>query len=127
MEKILIDSDIVIDFLRGFDLRYKDFFKKIFRKEIRGLISLVSIVELYSGTDIRNKKRREFLEKLILSLEPVGFNLEMAKLSGEWRLKYNLSIPDSLIAVTSVAEKASLFTFNKKHFEKINEVKLYKW
>ena len=125
MEKVLIDSDILIDFLRGFDLRYKNFFKRIYRKEITGLISLITIVELYSGADTQDKRKLEFLEKSLLPLEPIGINLETAKLAGDWRLRYKLSIPDSLIAVTSFIEKAKLFTFNQKHFQKIKEIKFY--
>lgn len=125
MEKVLIDSDIVIDFLRGYNFRLKDFFKKIRDKEIIGLISLISIVELYSGTDIKNKSKLELLEKLLFSLEVTDFDLESAKLAGQWRLRYKLGIPDSLIAVTCFIEKAKLFTFNQKHFKKIKEVRLY--
>lgn len=125
MEKVLIDTDAVVDFLRGYNLRLKDFFIKIFRKEIIGLISLISIVELYSGADTKDKKRREILEKLLSSLKPVAFDLKSAKLAGQWSLKHKLGLPDSLIAATSVAEKVPLLTFNQKHFQKIKEVELY--
>ncbi len=125
MEKVLVDTDTVVDFLRGYNLRLKDFFTRVFNKEIIGLISLISIVELYSGADTKNKKRLEVLEKLLSFLEPVAFDLESAKLAGQWASEYQLGLPDSLIAATSTAEKVSLLTFNQKHFQKIKEIKFY--
>ena len=125
MEKILIDTDAVIDFLRGYHLRTKSVFLKIKNLEIKAYISLISIVELYAGIEEENNQQEISLKQLLSLLEilPIDFNL--SKHAGNVRKKYRLSISDSIIAVTSSDYKIKLLTFNVKHFTNLPGVKLY--
>ncbi len=125
MEKILIDTDVVIDFLRGYDLRTKSFFSKIKNLEIKGYISLISIIELYAGLEDENNQQEISLKQLLSLLEilPIDFNL--GKQAGRFRKKYHLSITDSVIAATSSYYKTKLFTFNVKHFNKLPGIEFY--
>lgn len=125
MEKILIDTDVIIDFLRGYHLRTKSIFSKIKNLEIKAYISLISIVELYAGIEAENNQQEISLKQLLSLLEilPIDFNL--SKHAGNVRKKYRLSISDSIIAATSSDYKIKLFTFNVKHFTNLPGVKLY--
>ena len=125
MEKILIDTDAVIDFLRGYGLRIKSFFSKIQNRQIKGYISLISIIELYAGIDEENREQEISLNKLLslLKILPIDFNL--VKPAGFLRKKYHLSITDSIIAATSYQYKIKLFTFNVKHFTNLPGIKFY--
>ncbi len=125
MEKILIDTDVIIDFLRGYDLRTKAFFLKIKNLEVKGCISLISIIELYTGIEEENNRQEINLKQLLSWLEilPIDFNL--SKLAGKLRRKYRLSITDSIIAATSSYFKIKLFTFNIRHFQKVQELTFY--
>lgn len=125
MEKILIDTDVIIDFLRGYHLRTKSIFSKIKNLEIKAYISLISIVELYAGIEAENNQQEISLKQLLSLLEilPIDFNL--SKHAGNVRKKYRLSISDSIIAATSSDYKIKLFTFNVKHFSNLPGVKLY--
>lgn len=125
MEKILIDTDVIIDFLRGYHLRTKSIFSKIKNLEIKAYISLISIVELYAGIEAENNQQEISLKQLLSLLEilPIDFNL--SKHAGNVRKKYRLSISDSIIAATSSYYKIKLFTFNVKHFTNLPGVKLY--
>lgn len=126
MEKILIDTDIIIDFLRGYDLRTKSFFLKFKNLEIKGYISLISIIELYSGIEKENNRQEISLKQLLSLLEilPIDFNL--SKSAGFLRRKYNLSITDAIIAASSTYHKINLFTFNTKHYQKVPNLSFYK-
>lgn len=126
MEQVLIDTDIIIDFLRGCDLRTKSFFSKIKNLEIKSYLSLISIVELYSGIEEENNQQEINLKQLLSLLEilPIDFNL--SKEAGKLRRKHCLSITDSLIAATSSYYQIKLFTFNLKHFKNVSEVDLYR-
>lgn len=125
MEKILIDTDIIIDFLRGYHLRTKSIFSKIKNLEIKAYISLISIVELYAGIEAENTQQEISLKQLLSLLEilPIDFNL--SKHAGNVRKKYRLSISDSIIAATSSYYKIKLFTFNVKHFTNLPGITLY--
>ncbi len=125
MEKILIDTDVIIDFLRGYHLRTKSVFFKIKNLEIKAYISLISIVELYAGIEEENNQQEISLKQLLSLLEilPIDFNL--SKRAGNVRRKYRLSISDSIIAVTSSDYKIKLLTFNVKHFANLPGIELY--
>lgn len=125
MEKILIDTDIVIDFLRGYELRTKLFFSKINIQEIKGCISLISIIELNAEIEEENNQQEIDLKKLLSFLEILPVDFDLGKRAGLLRKKNNLSIADSIVAATSIRFKIRLFTFNTKHFIRVPELSLY--
>ncbi|OGG26444.1 hypothetical protein A2960_06220 [Candidatus Gottesmanbacteria bacterium RIFCSPLOWO2_01_FULL_39_12b] len=123
MEKILLDADFVIDLLRGYTKRINHFITKIEKGEIKACISLISVIELYTGEDSAEKEMviTEFLS--LLDIIPLDFAL--SKLTGNIKRKYHLSLADAIIAATSVYYKTKLFTFNVKHFKSVPNIVLY--
>lgn len=126
MEKILIDTDIIIDFLRGYDLRTKSFFLKIKNLEIKGYISLISIIELYTGIEKGGNQQEINLKQLLSLLEILPIDFDLSKHAGFLRRKHHLSITDSIIAATSSFYKIKLFTFNIRHYQKVPNLSFYK-
>jgi predicted nucleic acid-binding protein len=124
MEKILMDSDVLIDFLRGYDKRIRDVFRQLYKKQIVGILSTINIVELYSGKDVLNYKKLASLKKLLSYFQILSLKQAVAELAGTLRFKYSLGLADSVIAATCIKEKAKLFTFNTKDFKKIKELTL---
>jgi|GEM_PF-5720796 predicted nucleic acid-binding protein len=57
IKKYLIDSDILIDYLRGIK-RIKNFLLKL-REEGSLLISVINVVEIYSGREIKDPKKKK--------------------------------------------------------------------
>lgn len=125
MEKILVDTDVIIDFLRGYEKRIKTVFGRIEKKEIQALLSVVSVVELYSGTDITDNNKRALLTVLLTFFEIIPLDISLSQEAGLLRQKYRLGLADSIIAASSLSLKASLFTFNTKHFRLIPNIILY--
>ncbi len=125
MEKVLIDTDIVIDLLRGCTDRINKFIDRVEKKEIQVFISLISIVELYAGRDIEDKEKETSLLTFLSIIEILPLGQTSAKLAGIFKRKYHLGLADAVIAATSSVEKTSLFTFNTKHFKDITEINLY--
>lgn len=122
MEKILIDTDVLIDFLRGYQKKIRDIFIKIEDKDIQPYTTILNIVELYSGTDVTNKNKLVVLEQLLSYFNIITIELQTAKLAGRLRLKYNLSLADAVIAACAVEAKIKLLTLNIKDFQKIKEL-----
>lgn len=125
MEKVLIDTDIVIDLLRGYTERINKFIGRVEGKEIQVFISLISIVELYAGRDIEDREKEIALIEFLSLAEILPLDQTSSKLAGIFKRKYHLGLADAVIAATSSNEKASLFTFNTKHFKDILEISLY--
>lgn len=126
MEKILIDTDVIIDFLRGYDLRTKSFFLKIKNLEIKGHISLISIIELYTGIEKGGNRQEINLKQLLSLLEILPIDFDLSKHAGFLRRKHHLSITDSIIVATSSFYKIKLFTFNIRHYQKVPDLSFYK-
>ncbi len=125
MEVVLLDTDIIIDFLRHHNLRIKNIFEKIENKKISALISIVSIVELFAGKDSINKDKEQILIHLLSFLEIIPLDINLARSAGILKQNYNLNLADSIIAATAIDQKTSLFTFNTKHFHNIPQLNLY--
>ena len=131
MEKIFVDSDFLIDFLRG-KAYTRSFIDKIESREIEGYISVVTAFELYNGSFLSsnpNKKLNE-VENILNCFVIVNIDREMmlkaSKINSELILKgEKIQIEDVLIAATAISLNLRLLTNNKKHFNKIKDLRLY--
>ena len=121
--KILIDTDILIDFLRG-DKNTVELIKGISVQRL--LTTDINAFELYHGAyKSRNRLANiSDVENLLSSLEVLGTNRESMKKAGELIANLNnkgkpVDIADLFIASICLVNSASLLTRNKKHFERM--------
>lgn len=122
MKKFFIDSDILIDYLRGFK-KTRDLLFKL-RKEGKLLISVINVVEIYSGKDIKNSTKRKIIEHFLNEFEITPLDENLAKYAGILRLNYQLPFADAIVAASAIQEESILVTKNIKHFSKIKNLKL---
>lgn len=123
MEKIILDTDFVVDLLRGYTKRINILITKIEKAQVKAYISLISVIELYAGED--SEKREMIITEFLTLLDIIPLDFTLSKLAGNIKRKYHLSLADAIIAATSSYYKIKLFTFNLKHFQNIAEVDLY--
>lgn len=119
MDNFLVDSDIIIWYLKG---RQKE--EKLLKDlSQRGNlhISVVTITEIRAGL---TKDAKRVVSRLKDILEPVNITSQVAELAGEFKQKYRLDIADMLIAASASTHNHTLVTYNKKHFP-MKEIKLY--
>ena len=90
-------------------------------------ISAIVIHEVYQLTLAREGRETAVLRTTLLEKDfrIVPVDVEVARLSGELRHKYKLSMGDSMIAATASRLKASCFS-DDPHFQRIKEIKT-KW
>jgi len=122
ISKFLIDSDILIDFLRGLN-KTRGFLFKL-RKEGELLISVINVVEIYSGKEIKNTKKRKIIDQFLNGFKIIPLDENLSKLAGEIRLNYYLPFADAIVAATAIYTGSVLATRNIKHFSKIKNLKL---
>lgn len=112
--KILVDTCVIIDFLRGFT-NAVSFFSQLTSPPA---ISTVTVAELYAGA--KNKTKKAAVKAIIETFEIIDVNEEIATIGGEWSCQYTPShgvdLPDALIAATAKVENLQLATCNLKHF-----------
>jgi predicted nucleic acid-binding protein len=119
-EPLLIDTDVIIDFLRGRGdaVAYlEDLTEPL-------LMSVVTLAELYTG--VREGDEREALDTFITAFELVPVDQEIARRGGLFRRDYhkshNVGLADALIAATAEERQATLVTLNQKHFPMLGRV-----
>ena len=130
MRKIFVDSNYIIDYLRG-RAYTKDLIEKIKNKELEAYISATTAFELYVGAFLSSSpiKKFEDIESLLSWFQVVDINKEImlltAKIHVDLRKRgLSLEIQDIIIAATSISMNMALLTNNKKHFANIQEIKL---
>lgn len=116
MAPYLLDSDILIDFLRGHE-KARLLISEFESAEEIPLISTVSVAELVAGM---RPGEKEATEKFLILLEKIPVSESMARLAGSflrtYRKTHGLELGDALVAGTAVATATTLVTRNVKHY-----------
>jgi predicted nucleic acid-binding protein len=116
MERYLVDTDVIIDHLRG-EEKARDFLKRMKAEDAEILYSVITKAELYAGLRPREE---EGVKRLMRSMDEVGINGEIAETGGRYKNEFHAShgllLPDALIAASAKRVGAILFTLNDKHY-----------
>jgi hypothetical protein len=120
-EKFLIDTDVFVDFLRGYPQAL------VFMQQLPlpfG-ISAMTVAELFAG--VREGKERAVLERSLgSSTTAIEIDTEIATLGGLYRRDYGKShgtgLVDAVIAATAKLHGRKLVTLNRKHFPMLDNI-----
>lgn len=114
MKKVLIDTDVLINFLRGRQAA-KEFLLSVLEDSTL-YCSVITIAEIHAGM---REHEREKTAELIDSLNVVDLTRHIAEKAGAYKRdekKQSLELDDSLIAATAFVKGAVLATCNAKHY-----------
>ena len=118
---ILVDTDVMVDFLRG----HPKAVALLQAESTRIVLSSISVGELYAG--VRGTEELTTLDDLISLFQVIPVTAELAKVGGLLRNQYGKShgvgLADAIIAATATAEAAELKTLNTKHYPMIKGIK----
>ena len=121
MEKIILDTNILIEILKNNAKTIKEV-----EKYSQHYISSITKMELFYGA--RDKKELEELNKFVSLFTVIPLNKDISSLAEDLVYKYSkshtLDIADSLIASTSLSIGYKLFTYNKKDFKYIDNINI---
>lgn len=116
---VLIDTDVIINFLRGRDEEASFFHRVLVGEEFSACYAAITEVELYSAAKI-NQRQSESIQMLMNNLHRVGISSPVAQLAGQllgkFRKSHGLEIADAIIAASTIIQGACLVTENTKHF-----------
>ncbi|MBO8183542.1 MAG: type II toxin-antitoxin system VapC family toxin [Archaeoglobus sp.] len=119
----LVDTDIIIDVLRGFE-GSKEFLLKIAQEGIA--ISTITVAEIISGKESRDTVTREKILRFLRNFEIIPLTTEISVVAGEIRRDYEIGIADAVIAATALNSGMTVVTRNIRHFERVKGLKLIK-
>lgn len=123
---ILIDTSVIIDFLR--QPKREDTLQIDLEKSgIPLFISIVTHTECYSGKSVWEKEKAKVALKVLLDgIKILPLEEKLSHKAGKIKAYYNTDTIDAIIAATAISHKLTLATLNTKHFEKIKGLKLFK-
>ncbi len=124
-ERLLIDTSILIDHLRKTQKDKTIFYQLASQYDY--LISTITEFEFSIGSTPQN---RQFTEELLARLPILPFDSTCVKTASEiyrdLKAKNQLiSLPDIFIVATAITHDIQLLTLNRKHFERVENLKLY--
>ena len=114
---ILLDSDVLIDFLRG----RAEAISLVTAGSQRLMVSSIGVAELYAGVrGGADGTEQAALAKLLSLFRIVPVSHDIARLGGLYKRDYGRShgvgLADGIIAATAAVEDAELMTLNVKHY-----------
>jgi predicted nucleic acid-binding protein len=126
MKNVLIDSDIIIEILRG-NIQIASLVKKMWQKGSQFSYSPITVAEVRAGMRPAEKK---VTMDLFESMECITIDTSIAEKAGEYLQAYRRSqgveLGDALIAATAFVDHSELLTLNRKHYP-MSDIKLIKW
>ncbi len=124
--KILLDTSVLIDVLRGRPDRKAEL-ANLVRAGHRLMTTAVNVAEIYAGMRVAEAPRTE---EFLSGLECLELKLTDARLAGRMKHKWSekgrtLTLADTMIAAIALENGCHLFTDNRRDFP-MPELQLYR-
>lgn len=117
---LLLDTDVLIDFLRATPAAAK----WLEGVSERTFISSITVAELFAG--VREGRERETLEAFVRTFDVLTVDEVVAQRGGLLRRDFGRShgvgLPDALLAATALVYDLRLVTLNRKHFPMLENI-----
>lgn len=121
MTPVLVDTDVLIDFLRG----YPPAVRWMEDLESAPMVSVISLAELRAGM---RRGEEGPLERLFDAMVVVDVDAEAARCAGDFRREFGpghgTGLADALIAAAAITTDARLVTLNVRHYPMIEGLEL---
>ena len=126
---ILTDTNIIIEHLRVEKKETTTFHKLFITERHISAITLITVSEIWQGRSMEESKNRRIVEELLLGLQIIVPNLDIAKKAGDLMREsnYRLNFPDGNIAACAIYYNLPLLSKNKKDFAGIKGLRVYSY
>lgn len=118
---ILLDTDVLIDFFRG----YSKAVALVNKYNARIILSSIVVAELFAG--VKGDVEQAALQNFVSLFRVVPIDTEIGKAGGLYKRDYGKShgvgLADAILAATAEAENAELKTLNTKHYPMLKGLK----
>ena len=120
MKRLFIDTNILIDFSKGYDELLKNLFKKQIRKELELCINSIVVAEFTTDNKLQSSQLLDKAESFLLSFTIFPITARLGFTAGRLlREKQVDYLGDGIIAATCLEHNLELVTRNKKHFRNV--------
>jgi len=112
MADVVIDTDVVIDHLRGAH--------RLQPRRDRFAYSVVTRAELFAG----RSGDENGVRALLAPFRELGIDRRIAERAGRIRREVRIALPDALIAATALVHGMPLMTRNRRDFEPVAQLQV---
>lgn len=112
MPKLLLDSDVLVDHLRGH--------RRLVAGRDELYVSAVTRAELFAVSGTEERRIRRLLEPM----QNLSVDIAIAERAGRLRRSMPIRLPDALIASTALEHRLTLVTRNVRDFGPVEGIKL---
>lgn len=113
MAELLVDTDVVIDHLRGA--------ARLTRPSRRAICcSAITRAELIAGP----QEQEVAVRKLLATFRELPVSAAIAEVAGGIKRATGIALPDALIAATAVTADLELWTRNRRDFERVDGLRI---
>ncbi len=120
-DHILVDTDVVVDFLRG----DPQAIELIRANSGRIVLSAITVAELYAG--VKGDREKQVLDDFVSLFRTIPVTHQTAVAGGLYRCDFGKShgigLADAIIAATVDSANADLMTLNTKHYPMFKKLK----
>ena len=126
MKKILIDTDVLINYSFGFNKKLNELIKKQNNNELQLYTNPIIIAEFLNNKKLDKKKDLIHTEEFLDEFNSVIITKETARIVGGLLRKQTIPfLADAFIAASCLQFNLQLYTNNKKDFRKLKKLKLF--
>jgi len=129
MERVVLDTSIIIDHVRGTGNLLTALLKAQAQKKLQLIAPSVVLFEFYSGSSLDKKAVLDVADLLFSQFTTHNIDEETAKyaarLNRMHKLQNHIESIDILISAVCFLTKAKLATNNKKHFQLVPHLSFY--
>ena len=118
---ILLDTDVLVDFFRG----YSKAVAFVNANSARIILSSIVVAELYAG--VKGDAEKAVLGNFVSLFRVVPVCAAIAKAGGlykrDYGKSYGVGLADAILAATAEAENAELKTLNTRHYPMLKNLR----
>jgi len=127
MKKIFVDTNIIIDYTKGFDKSLSNLFLLQKQNLVKIFVNSIVIAEFFNDKNLKNKEDLDRANRLFQFFTVLELTGKSGLLAGKLLRTDQVNfIADSLIAASCFDNKLELMTNNQKDFKKVRGLKFWK-
>lgn len=126
MQKIFVDTDILIDYSKGYSQILDKYIKEQENGKIQLYINPVVVTEFFTDKNLENPKKQATAIEFFSVFNQIDITKKIGLLAGKILRENQTSfLGDALVAATCIIHDLYLVTGNTRHFKNIKGLKLF--
>lgn len=124
MNKILVDTDILIDYSKGFGQKLEDLFSDQLKGRVELNVCPVNLAEFLNNEQLKDGRKLDQAHEFLGLFGVTDITKSVGIRAGEiMRIKQSDYLGDALVAAVCLEKKMAFLTRNKKHFRLVEGMK----